>query len=131
MIIKDTCLGSRQIRVYADGKCEVQNELGRNPQKFESLDAAIRAVVKMRLAEIDATVSLGVFMQLEQAYINEVTQAMQSIIPKEDNRKTEVEGDKEEEQPYAREPMNKMTVVDEDDKEGEVNELNATTSTEN
>ncbi|HPP19179.1 MAG TPA: hypothetical protein PLT51_04335, partial [Candidatus Dojkabacteria bacterium] len=94
-----------------------------------------RAVVKMRLAEIDATVSLGVFMQLEQAYINEVTQAMQSIIPKEDNRKTEVEPDEKgastEEQPYARESMNKMTVVKEDEKEGEVNELNATTSTEN
>lgn len=130
MIIKDTCLGNRQIRVLANGGCEVQNELGRNSQKFESLDAAIRGVVKMRLAEIDAVVPLGVFMQLEQAYINEITQAMQSIIPKEDARKSEVQEPQDEvqDEPYAREPMNKMTVVD-DERKGEVNELNAATST--
>jgi len=131
MIIKDTCLGNRQIRVLPNGGCEVQNEQGKNPQKFESLDAAIRGIVKMRLAEIDATVPLGVFMQLEQAYITEITQAMQAIIPKEDNRKSEVQEPQDEvpSEPYAREPMNKMSVVKDDEKEGEVNELNAATST--
>ena len=103
MIIKDTCLGNRQIRVLSNGGCEVQNEQGKNPQKFESLEA----------------------------YITEITQAMQAIIPKEDNRKSEVQEPQDEvpSEPYAREPMNKMSVVKDDEKEGEVNELNAATST--
>lgn len=134
MIIKDTCLGNRQIRVLSNGGCEVQNEQGRNPVKFESLDAAIRGIVKMRLAEIDATVPLGVFMQLEQAYITEITQAMQAIIPKEDNRKTVVDESQDEvpSEPYAKESINsvsQMSVVKDNEKEGEVNELDAATST--